>query len=257
MIAASLLALALGAAPACGLPPLAPGGPPWKTGEALTFDLDLLGMVRAGSMSFAVERPMSGGAVIPLRARARSTAAVGNVKKLAAVGLSWIDARTLLPERYREESQEDDVHRVTDARLPPAPAEIVLDQQVGDRKGTHAFAREGAVLDAVSALYLLRAAALAPGERFCFDLVGTGRFWRLEGTVAAKPEKVETPAGKFDTLRVDATARRTDGQGARREVHLWFSTDARRLPVAAVSEIDLGPVRAMLTSVQGDRRHGP
>ena len=253
MIAAPLLAMAVAAAPACGLPALAPGGPPWKTGEALTFDLDLLGVVRAGSLSFAVERPLSGGQVIPLRARARSTAAVGNVRKLVAVGLSWIDARTLLPERYREESQEDEVHRVTDARIPAAPAEIVLDQQVGDRRGTRAFAREGAVLDAVSTLYWLRAAALAPGDRFCFDLIGTGRYWRLEGTVAAKPEKVETPAGRFETLRVDATARRVDEQGPRRDVHLWLSTDARRLPVAAVSEIDLGPVRAMLTSVQGAR----
>ncbi len=249
-LAAPLLALALAADPGCALPPLAKGGTPWTTGEALTFDLDLLGMVKAGTLSFAVERPIGGGALVPLRARARNTASLASVRKLAAVGLSWIDARSLLPERYREDSEEDGVHRATDATLLPAGPQVTFEQAYRDQRGTRSFPREREVLDAVSALYYLRAAALAPGDRFCFDLLGAGRFWRLEGRVAPRTERVETPAGRFETVRIDATARRADKPDARREVHLWISTDPRRLPVAAVSEIDLGPVRAMLSSVR-------
>jgi hypothetical protein len=110
------------------------------------------------------------------------------------------------------------------------------------------------VLDALSTLFYLRAARLAPGDRFCFDLVANRRFWRLEGTVAARREKVETPAGKFDTVRVDTTTRRADRPEEKpRPMHLWFSADARRLPVAIVSEIDLGPVSATLSAVRGTR----
>jgi hypothetical protein len=254
VIAAALLAASLAAAPGCELPPLAGGGRPWRTGESLSYDLDVLGMVKAGTLQLAVERPMSGGKVIPLRARARTTTALANVKSFAGVALSWIDAESLLPERYRDEADEDGVRKVSDARiLPPAP-ELVIEYRYGDRTGTATYPRDGEVLDALSTLYYLRAARLAPGDRFCFDLVANRRFWRLEGTVAAKPEKVETPAGRFETLRIDATTRRKDRpEGKARTVHLWFGTDARKLPVAIVSEVDVGPVSATLSAIRGAR----
>jgi hypothetical protein len=78
----------------------------------------------------------------------------------------------------------------------------------------------------------------------------------VRGAVAGKTERVDTPVGKLETIRLDAEARRAgapaDAPG--RPVHLWISTDARRLLVAVVSEIDAGPVRAMLASVRGARR---
>jgi hypothetical protein len=250
----AVLALSLGAAPACGLPALGPGEPPWRTGESLGYDLDVLGIVKAGTMQLAVERPMSGGKVIPLRARARTDAAIANVKRFAGVALSWIDARTLLPERYRDEADEGGVRKTSDARILPAGPELTIEYRYGERSGKSSYPRERDVLDALSTIYYLRAARLAPGDRFCFDLVANRRFWRLEGTVAAKRERVDTPAGRFETFRVDATTRRADRPGDRpRPVHLWFGTDARRLPVAFVSEVDVGPVRATLSSIRGAR----
>jgi hypothetical protein len=254
VIPAALLALALGAAPGCGLPPLADGPRPWRPGEALAYDLDVLGMVKAGTLQLAVERPMSGGKIVPLRARAKTSTAIANVKRFAGVALSWIDADTLLPERYRDEADEGGVRKVSDARIMPPEAELTIEYRYGEKAGKTSYPRDRDVLDALSTLYYLRAARLAPGDRFCFDLVANRRFWRLEGTVAAKPERVETPAGRFDTVRVDATTRRADRPEDRpRPIHLWFGTDARRLPVAIVSEVDLGPVRATLASIRGAR----
>lgn len=248
---AALLALAVGASPACGLPPLAPGDRPWRTGETLTFDLDVLGVVKAGTLQLTVERPMSGGSVVPLRARARTTSSIASVKRFAGVGLSWVDSTTLLPERYRDEAEEDGIRKVSDTRIRPAGAELVVEYRYGEKAGRNAYPREGDVLDVISTIYYLRGARLAPGDRFCFDLVGNRRFWRLEGSVAQKTERVDTAAGRFDTFRVDATARRIgDARAKPRPVHLWFGTDARRLLVAAVSEVDVGPVRAMLSSVR-------
>jgi hypothetical protein len=253
-VIAAVLALVLGTGPACGLPPLAPGDRPWRTGETLGYDLDVLGMVKAGTMQLTVERPMSGGKVIPLRARARTTQTAASLKPTVAVALSWVDAATLRPERYRDETEDGSVHRVSDTKIAPAGPELVIEQRYGDTTGKTAYARERDVLDAVSAIYYLRSARLSPGDRICFDLVANRRFWRLEGTVAAKKEKVETPAGKFETLRVDATTRRADRpQDKPRALHLWFGTDARRLPIAIVSEIELGPVSATLSSVRGAR----
>jgi hypothetical protein len=61
------------------------------------------------------------------------------------------------------------------------------------------------------------------------------------------------PAGKFRAWRLEGTARRADGQGSARPVWIWLSADARRLLVAAVSEVDLGPVSAKLVEVRGAR----
>ncbi|MBL0274688.1 MAG: DUF3108 domain-containing protein [Anaeromyxobacter sp.] len=257
-LALSLAALAGAAtpgappAPPCALPPLA-GPAPFGPGEVLAMDLGLLGAVRVGEVKFSVERALSGGQVLPLAARARNTARFGPLQRLVAVGLSWIDARTLRPERYHEESDEDGRRRVSDTRLRPAAPEVTMTFSDGGQAGRASYARQGEALDALSALYLLRAARLVAGERFCFDMVGNGKYWRVEGTVGA-PEVVEVPAGKFRAWRLEARARRADGQGKDRPLYLWLSDDARRLPVAAVSEVDLGPVSAKLVEARGTRR---
>ena len=244
------MAVSLGGAP-CALPPLLPDGAPFRTGEALTYDLELA-LVKAGRLSLLVDRPMSGGTLLPLKARAQSTAAFANVKRLTAVGLSWISPTTLRPQRYREEGDEDGVRRSTDVRFPAAGGTVTLEQRYRDERGASSFQREGEPLDAVSALYYLRSARLAPGDRFCVDLVGAGRYWHVTAEVAAGRERVDTPAGRFEALRVDVVATRADvppgGKGRTRELHVWLSADARRLPVSIVSEIDAGPVSATLTS---------
>jgi len=247
--AAALLALALAAEP-CG-PPAPRAEPlPFGTGEVLSYDLDLFGLVRAGSLELAVEPAMPGGKVIPLRARARTEPSIQNLLELSAVAFSWVDVRTLAPERYREEADENGVHKVSDVRLPPAGPKIDIEFDIAGKRSAAHVPRQGAVLDALSALYALRAAPLATGHRYCFDLVARGRVWRVTGAVAARPEKLDTVAGRLEAVRVDARASLADEpQGPVREMHVWISTDARRLFLAAVGDVDLGPVRLTLTGL--------
>lgn len=148
---------------------------------------------------------------------------------------------------------EDGVHKVTDALIKQNAGKpfLPVSWEWKDRKGVDTYPRQGEVLDLVSAFYYLRALELKPGERLCFDLVGNRRLWHLEGEVAAGTEKVETAAGTFDTVRLDGVGVRADDPSSKRPIHIWISTDSRRLLVAAVSEIDLGPVRAMLSRVGG------
>ena len=250
---AAALALALGLAaapPGCDAPALRKGALPFQPGEALAFDVDVMGIVKAGTLSLAVEPPISRGTLLPLRARFRNSSVFAQMRRARGYALSWADATTLRPQRYRDDSEEDGVRKTTDTRLD-APGPVTMAWSFGDRKGTSTMERRGELLDLLSMIYRLRASRLAPGDRLCFDLVANRRFWRFSGEVAAGTERVESAAGIFDTVRVDATVARADGQGPPRPVHLWFGTDARHLPVAAVSEIDLGPVRAMLRSASG------
>lgn len=238
----TVLALTLAAA-GCGLPP--PGPPPFHAGEELGFDLDVMGVVKAGTVALSVEPPMSRGTIWPLRARVRNTSVFAQAHRVKGYALSWIFASTLRPQRYRDEVEEDGVRKSTDARLD-RPGPIALDWRIGDRRGTTTAPRAAEVLDLLSTVYYLRAVRLAPGARLCFDLVANRRIWRFAGEVAPGRERVGTPAGSFDTVRVDAVLTRADGAGPSRQVHFWYDVGPRRLPVAAVSEVDVGPVRATL-----------
>jgi hypothetical protein len=244
--AAALLSLALAADP-CGLPALRPGPPPWRAGEVLHYDLDVMGLVKAGTMSFEAGRPMFDGTQIPLKARVKNTSVFAKIRKIVGGAFSWVDARTLLPERTRDEVLEDGVRKVSDARLRADPGAVTIETEFGDQKGSTRYERQGDVLDAVSAAYYLRAADLRPGQDLCFDVVGLRRLWRFRGKVAPKPERVENAGGIFDTLRVEGTIERADRPGVKRPLYVWISTDPRRILVAAVSEIDLGPAAAQLS----------
>lgn len=239
------LALALAAA-ACGLP--AVGAVPFAAGESLTYDLDVMGVVKAGTVTLSVEPPIARGTLLPLRARIRNTSVFAKARRVKGYALSWVDAETLRPQRYRDEVDEDGVRKSTDTRLD-RPGPIVMEWRLGERRGTTTAPRAAEVMDLLSTIYYLRAVRLEPGARLCFDLVANRRIWRLEGQVAPGREKVDSAAGTFDTVRVDAVLTRADGAGPRRPVHFWYARGERRLPVAAVSEIDLGPVRAMLARV--------
>ncbi len=246
----ALLAALSFAAPPCGLPPLRDDAPPFAAGESLTYDVDVMGVVKAGTLTLTVEPPISRGTLLPLRARVRNTSVFAKVRQVRGYALSWVDGRTLRPQRYRDEAEEDGVRKSTDTRLDlPGPLTMawVVREKKGEKRGTTAFARHAEVLDLLSMIYYLRAARLRPGGEMCFDLVANRRFWRFHGMVAPASERVDSAAGAFDSIRLDAVLTRVDGSGPKRHIHFWFSTDQRRLPVAAVSEIDLGPVRAMLS----------
>ncbi len=246
---ALLAALSL-AGPSCGLPPLLDKPLPFAPGESLTYDVDILRIVKAGTLSLVVEPPISGGTLLPLRARLHTTSIFAKVRRVRGYALSWVGAETLRPQRYRDEAEENSVRKSTDTRLD-RPGPLMMDWSVRDKteekKGTTTSARQGDALDLLSMVYYLRAARLRPGEEICFDLVANRRFWRLHGTVAPGIDHIESAAGSFDTTRLDAVLTRSDGGGPKRRIRFWFSKDQRQLPVAAVSEIDLGPVRAVLS----------
>jgi hypothetical protein len=161
-----------------------------------------------------------------------------------------VHAEDLRPQRYRDETDEDGVRKTSDTRFD-IEGPLTMFYAFGDRKGTATLERKGDVTDLLALVYYLRAAVLAPGQEICTDLAANRRFWSFRGTVVPGSERVQTPAGSFDAVRIDAVLTRLDGTAGKRPVHLWYSKDARRLPLAAVSEVDLGPVRVTLTRASG------
>lgn len=116
----------------------------------------------------------------------------------------------------------------------------------------------GDAVDYVGGIYLFRALPLKVGEAFCFETYALKRMWRVAGEVESR-EQVSTPAGEFTTLHLKGVATRSGpGPLNTREVHVWVTDDARRIPVAALGVIDLGAVRATLTGAERPDAHvGP
>ena len=116
------------------------------------------------------------------------------------------------------------------------------------KPATSNFSYEQEGLDVAGTVYMLRQLPLKEGLPVCFDVYGVRRMWRMTGTVL-KREHVSLPLGEFNAWHLSGTAVRMDKPSMKRDVHVWISDDARRLPLAALGTIDLGAVRATLTSV--------
>lgn len=231
--------------------PLA-GPPPFFPGEVLRYDVDVVG-VRAGRMSFEVLPSSGKGQDIAVRVRAESNTFFDKVRKVKAEIVSQLRPKDLRPSSFREDLSEGGANRIAKVGFPAGPATgaarfVDLEVRTSTSVSLSRHAVAGDAMDYVGGIYLFRALPLKVGEEFCFETYALKRMWRVLGKVEAR-EQVTTPAGEFSTLHLKGVATRAGpGPSSTREVHVWITDDARRIPVAAVGVIDLGAVRATLYS---------
>lgn len=213
-------------------------------GEQLEFDLDAMG-AQAGKMTMKVQRPDKG--VLPVQIDAQTNTFFSKVRRVKGTGVSYLHPRTLRPARYTEDATENEVHRTADVAFGAKDRSVKVDYVMGQRSGHFDYTYDKDGLDVAGAIYLLRQLPLKEGLPVCFDVYGIRRLWRLNGTVV-KREHVSLPVGEFDAWYLTGTAVRLDRPSQKREIHVWISDDARRLPLVAVGTLDLGAVRATLTA---------
>lgn len=213
-------------------------------GELLEFDLDALG-AQAGKMTMKVQRPENG--TLPVEVEAKTNTFFSKVRRVNGSATSYLHPRTLRPSRYIEDATENEVRRKVEVAFGAKDRSVKVDYVIGKKSGRYDYTYDKDGLDVAGAIYLLRQLPMKEGLSVCFDVVGIRRLWRMTGTVV-KREHVSLPIGEFDAWYLTGTAVRTDKPKQKREVHVWISDDARRLPLVAVGTIDLGAVRATLTS---------
>src|SRR5207245_2493688 len=90
--------------------------------------------------------------------------------------------------------------------------------------------------DMLSTFLYLRALPLKAGTPVCLEVYAARKMWTMAGAVGPR-EPIESPLGKFGTVRVDLTATRLDDAAVKRSAHVWITDDDRRLPVVAVGEV--------------------
>lgn len=233
------------------LPP--PASLPWDATERLYYDVDVMGAL-AGKLTLFAHPPTGAGEgqEMILRAMAASNSFFSKIRQVRGRSASHVRTHEFRPRRYQEESQEGGVDRSAevDFRKEKGGKLVAIDWKRDGRKGRRRYPSQQDVLDPVSAAYALRTLDLQVGAPLCFDVYGIRTLWRVQGSVR-EIETVKVPAGTFQAYRLEGVASRVDDPRRTREIHLWISADERRLPLAALSVMDLGPVRAQLARVGG------
>jgi len=108
---------------------------------------------------------------------------------------------------------------------------------------------DGPVFDPLSLIYQFRRLPLRPGDHVHFMVVADGKLYAVDADVKAR-ETITTPAGKFRTVSVEPQMS-AGGLFADEDSKLtiWYSDDARHLPVRIRSDVKIGSITATLRSV--------
>ena len=226
---------------------------PLRAGERLQYDVDFLGGVKAGTVTLEVRAPeeQAGSLTVPVSVHAESNDFFSKFGKLDSTAVTYLRPRDLHPLRYHEDFVESGRKYWTDVFFPSSGPHVVRTRygnptSTGER--SYPFASDA--LDVVSAFYVLRSLDLKVGQSLCFDVYGSRTLWRIWGKVDAR-ETIATPAGTFQTLRLAGEAARPSMPKVHRQIYLWVSDDPQRLPVVAMGDLDIGPMRAILSATGG------
>jgi hypothetical protein len=215
--------------------------PPFEIGERMVYGVSLVGFPTAGRIEMEVVDRGSFFGVESYQIRTK-VESLGQVRSLFgdidSQLFSYAALKTALPHRFIQTSQNG---------LSPSEETVTIDQ--AKRKATFSdessIALTGETYDIPSLVYALRMRPLAEKERRRYTLLYARELIEVEAE-GRRNERVQTQAGSFNALYVKVTPKKKYNDI---EVRVWFSNDARRLPVLTVATLPVGEVRAELASV--------
>lgn len=223
---------------------------PFSVGERLTYDLKW-GIIHAGTAVLDV-LPMtdiSGEEVYHFALTVRTSSFIDNFYKVRdrIDGFARTDLDGSLLYLVRKEAGKNlrDVTVTFDN-----PTGFAQYRNFGEAKEPVRIF-EG-TLDPLSVMYAFRVDPLVTGSKIEVP-VSDGKETAMGIAHVGKKEKISVPAGKFSTIRVTPDMQDIGGvfaKGNDSSLHIWYSTDERRLPVRMSTKVSVGSFRADLVSVK-------
>jgi hypothetical protein len=99
--------------------------------------------------------------------------------------------------------------------------------------------------DALSAIYVLRALPLKPGEKMTMPVTDNGINYRVQFEAGAV-EQVRAPIGERSAIKIRLSVADDKNQPVGKNIAIWISDDARRLPVKLTAELPVGSFNLLL-----------
>src|SRR5207244_2543063 len=148
------------------------------------------------------ERPR---AALVLRSRAKTSSFVStNVARYEAFA-SVLLGPTFLPIRYKEDVDDGSIHKAQEVDFPPVNGRLGVRATKNGEPDPFQIAASPGVREILSTLYVLRAQPMKLGQPLCIEVFAGRKIWRVEGKFVER-ETIDTPLGRFVTVRMDAVA---------------------------------------------------
>lgn len=230
------------------------------------FTRSLLRGVDVADLRFSFSRISSGQTNQSNQNALRFTAEVvskGIVSKLFGLTFRQRVESTVEPETFSvlqttKQDEQGKRHRTSEAVFDRSTGKVVfteLDPNDPNRPPRVVTSEiNGTVQDIASAFYYLRTQKLEPGKNVELLISDTGQVYRLPVRVV-KREQIKTVLGKVQTLRVEpelfGEGRLIRGKG---QITIWFTDDARHIPVRAKINNSLGRLDIKLKSMTNQKQ---
>lgn len=230
--------------------PTAPATP-YAPGERLVYDVTWSGMLTAGTMTVTtVDRRASFGATaFYITAEGRPTSFVAALYPVYYKADTLLDTTTLLPQRGSLYSDEKGRRRYRIAQFNQTARSVHYELQSADPTKVLTqldLPTPPQAHDAVSVIFALRTMTLTAGASKLMPVVVNGQVYRVLMTVTGK-ERVRCGLGEVNAWRITPTLVDERDQQDGRDMAVWISDDARRLPVKLQGELPLGAFVLTLT----------
>jgi len=228
---------------AARIEPLRPGFE-LPNGQTLHFEADWR-FITAGVASFRLERA---GTQEHLEGTADSTGVVALLIRVADRYNSYFDAKTLCSSKVIKHTEEGSHRKETVITFDYSRGKAVLEEHSLKDNQQKRLENDipGCVTDVVSGILYVGSLPLQPGATYSFPLSDGGKTVTVNAHVEGK-EQVKTPAGTFNTIRIGPEGDYGPLRGGR--IWIWYTDDARHLPVQMRAHLFWGTLTVYLTSV--------
>jgi hypothetical protein len=215
---------------------------PFKVGERLAYDVTWSTFLVAGSAvaTVAERRSGDGGSTIyHIVADGRPVPLVQRLYNIYYKMESMLDTATLLPQRMSLYSEESGGRRLAATRFARSERKAFFELDDAGTPLKSEFAVPPQVQDGLSAVYVLRAMNFTAGARITLPITDDGNMYSVHADPVMR-EQVRVPLGTIDSWRVNVTILDAEGKPAASEAAVWYSTDARRLPLKLQARLPVG-----------------
>ncbi len=224
---------------------------PFAAGEVLTYDVSWTRFVTAGTATLSVRdrRGMGAGkSAYYVVAEAKPSSLVENLYHVYYKAESLFDTETLRPSMATIYSDEKGRKRRRVMTFRPGNVADYEVQMASTVKSQ--FTTQPSTLDPLSVLYVLRTLPLKEGQATTVPFANNGRNYRLR-LVVGRRESIKTALGQVQAWKLTPTVQDDKGQPATtRNITLWMSDDARRLPLRMEVDLPVGAFALTLASVK-------
>ncbi|HEX9367339.1 MAG TPA: DUF3108 domain-containing protein [Vicinamibacterales bacterium] len=221
---------------------------PFTAGETLEYDIGWSSFVTAGTATVTVKdkKPSYGSLAYYIVAEGRPTPLVSKMYTLLYKADTLLDAYSLLPQRGSLYSEEGKRHRMKTTTFNQTAKKATYEVQTRTVVSKD-LVIPGFTQDALSAIYVLRSIPFKSGERFNMPVADNGNVYKVQMQVGAV-EPIKTPMGTINALKIVPLVTGPD-KDAPRGLALWFSDDARRLPLRMEAQLLVGKFTVILRQV--------